>query len=73
MGYFQISQPVYHKNTNIFKNSNINTKVLSSNIIFYLKTKINLKNVMTGRIYKIKFRTYKNMCRPNSLQVKQDS
>jgi len=67
MDYFQLSQPVYHKNTNIFKDSNINTKVLSSNTIFYLKTKIMLKKKMTGRIYKIKFRTYKNMCRPKSL------
>jgi hypothetical protein len=39
-GFFQLSLPIYHKNTNIFKKSNINTKMMSSKAIFCLKTRI---------------------------------
>ena len=38
MGCFQISHPTYRKNTNIFKDTNIDTKLLSSSTIFCLKT-----------------------------------
>jgi hypothetical protein len=69
MGYFQPSQPDYHKTTNIFKDTNINTIFRSSNVIFCHKKKRSKNKELTGRTFKIKFRTYKNMRGPDSFST----